>query len=173
MHVGKSTHAFPPPLLAKWNYLLEPSSFGFFLLQTFITTCHISATFQKSVAEPWEQLNVLWCRACKIYTFQHFSQCTGRSSKWKSWRSWVPFGTGTTASHWGGCFCTGWGYSTSWSNAGAVWTVKRESATHFDLQRLTWAKLACLFYFWGRKKNQTLIHAFLTFHTYPKSVLNL
>lgn len=59
-------------------------SIRFLPLQTFITTCHISATFQKSVAEPWEQLNVLWCCACKIYTFQHFSQCTGRSSKEKN-----------------------------------------------------------------------------------------
>lgn len=33
--------------------------FRFLLLQTFITTCHISATFQKSVAEPGGQLNVL------------------------------------------------------------------------------------------------------------------
>lgn len=53
------------------------------------------------------------------------------------------------------------------------WAVKRESATCSELQRLTWAKLACLFYFWDRKNNQTLIHAFLILHTYPKSFLNL
>lgn len=53
-----------------------------------------------------------------------------------------------------------------WSKAG-----KKESATLSDFQRLAWAKLAHLFYFW--KKNQTLIHVFRIPDTYPKSFLNL
>lgn len=89
MHVGQSAHAF---FFSTSQMTLSSRTliFRFLLLQTFITTCHISATFQKSVAELWGQLNVLWCCACKIYTFQHFGQCTGRSSQRKNLRGVGP-----------------------------------------------------------------------------------
>lgn len=89
MHVGQSTHAFFSTA-SQMRLSSRTLIFRFLLLQTLITTCHISATFQKSVAEPWEQLNVLWCCACKIYTFQHFGQCTGRSSKRENLRGMGP-----------------------------------------------------------------------------------
>lgn len=51
MHVGQPTHAFFSTA-SQMKLSSRTLIFGFLLLQTFITTCHISATFQKSVAEP-------------------------------------------------------------------------------------------------------------------------
>lgn len=56
MHVGQSAHAFIIIVIifftaSQMTLSSRTLIFRFLLLQTFITTCHISATFQKSVAE--------------------------------------------------------------------------------------------------------------------------
>lgn len=127
--------------------------FRFLRLQTFITTCHISATFQKSVAEPWEQLNVLWCRACKIYTFQHFGQCTGRSSKRKNLRGmgpiWVRLSTFCRRTHsLPLCWVQLWHWkSNHWADLTTGGQLKGWISTVYPLTcgMLAWAKLSISF----------------------------
>lgn len=131
--------------------------FRFLLLQTFITTCHISATFQKSVAGPLGQLNVLWCRACKIYTFQHFGQCTGRSSKRKNWRGIGPIWVGlehftlkdSSPLHWLQLWHQ---LSNRWSDFATGWQLKGGITVRLsNLQNAYLGQITCLFCFWKIK----------------------
>lgn len=131
--------------------------FRFLLLQTLITTCHISATFQKSIAGPLGQLNVLWCCACKIYTFQHFGQCTGRSSKRKNWRGIGPIWVGlehftlkdSSPLHWLQLWHQ---LSNCLSDLATGWQLKRGITVRLsNLQNAYLGQITCLFCFWKIK----------------------